>query len=272
VPIFVKDKADGLWKQGNNPTSKLLFVRIGQQWRSVGNTWLRQAGAWSATDYVGVPGAPTGLTVTSAANNFSTLSLAWTAPTSGAPVDHYVVRFYNQAGALLVDVAASGLSMTQNIAIDTYYQVEVFAVSAAGIWSVASNRVKYKIGHPQQTRQDPVYGWGSPYDAETTTVYASTTAVVGGTTYHGAYATDYNWSTYWAGGSRSSTTYFDALRVQAGSGYTRLYSVKVWPAVSGRFWLGLAYNGSWYGTGSYPTNVNLWFDANARLYFAHNYL
>lgn len=70
----------------------------------------------------------------------------WTAPTTGSPVDHYVVQYTNDGGATWIDVGVSVTAETYTfLNVFEYlvtYQVRVAGVDALGRqgpWSVPSD-------------------------------------------------------------------------------------------------------------------------------------
>jgi hypothetical protein len=152
--------------------------------------------------------------------------------------------------------------------------MEVIAVSAQGIESAPSNRVRYLIGHPQQTTQQPVYGWGPNYNTDIDLTFSSS---VMDAAHSGGYATDWpssGWnSTSWYSYGRLAPSNYEGLRVHPITATNRrIYMVQVYPTLASRFWLGLAQAGTWYGGFTQPQS-GVWINSAAQSYFGvHPYL
>ena len=81
----------------------------------------------------------------------------WTAPTTGSPVDHYVVQHSTDGGAwVTVDDNVTTLSFTLSAAYDVEHRIRVAGVDALGRqgpWSTASDPYTPSLGAPGQPGQ-----------------------------------------------------------------------------------------------------------------------
>ncbi|MBU0742170.1 fibronectin type III domain-containing protein [bacterium] len=85
------------------------------------------------------------------------LNYTWTAPTTGSPVDHYVVQHSEDGGAW---VTVQDTQMTNSYALTAVYDVEhrvrvagVDAEGRQGPWSIASEPYTPTLGAPGQPGQ-----------------------------------------------------------------------------------------------------------------------
>jgi hypothetical protein len=97
------------------------------------------------------------LAVGTAAQAQESVSYTWTAPTTGAPVDHYVVQHSEDGGAWVTvddDVPTNTYELTA--AFDVEHRIRVAGVDAQGRWgpwSVASEPYTPTLGAPGQPGQ-----------------------------------------------------------------------------------------------------------------------
>ena len=85
------------------------------------------------------------------------VSYTWTAPTTGSPVDHYVIQHSEDGGAwVTVEDAQSTNSYVLTAAYDAEHRIRVAGVDAQnrqGPWSVASDPYTPTQGAPGQPGQ-----------------------------------------------------------------------------------------------------------------------
>jgi hypothetical protein len=81
----------------------------------------------------------------------------WTAPTTGSPVDHYVVQHSQDGGTwVTIDENVPSNSYTLTAAYDVEHSIRVAGVDAEGRqgpWSVASEPYTPSLGAPGQPGQ-----------------------------------------------------------------------------------------------------------------------
>lgn len=111
------------------------WYRPGKIYRKIG---AYGSPAWQDTGYVGPPGAPTNLHVTSWGYN-APISVAWTRPTGVVPASQYHIEVCNEQGQPVWGWYTAATSFRTpdgyNLAEDTKYQIRVEALSASGATS-----------------------------------------------------------------------------------------------------------------------------------------
>jgi hypothetical protein len=274
-------KTGGVWSQANVPVSKLLWVRWNGSWVAAKGAFVKSGGSWIDTGITGLPLSPqlpTGQSalVTSAADNFTTVSLGYWGPTGGPAPTGFIARMYNSSGGLLVEINPStpGYSAgtaSFSVSINTSYIFRVYSVNAAGE-STGYLEARYAIGHPQQTRQDPVNGWQTEYDHGVEVTLASSQKsdhLSGGAA---DWKNDpYNcWLTTWMSEPRPAYWCMDALRFYPKAGpngdTTRLNGVRIWPSYGVQMFIGLwneYHPGGWLGSNTTPNDAAVWYNPTA---------
>lgn len=287
MPMY--GKQGGTWRLANSPASNQVFGKANGQWYAAKFIYGKMNGQWYNTGYLGRPDSPQlaggwGSIVTSAADNFSTVTLGYWGPSGGAPPSGYIARMYNSGMGLLAEILPSTPGYQAgyasfNVSQNTSYIFRVYSVNAAGE-SVGYLEARYAIGHVQQTRQDPVNGWQNEYDWGVDVTAASTQK----SDHLSGSAVDWKndpngcWGTFWMSEPRPAVWCMDGLRLYPRPGphpeNTRLNGVRFWQAYGGSMFIGLwsDYNpGGWFGSNNTPTDRGVWDNDDAYNTFAHPY-
>jgi hypothetical protein len=290
------------WYRANSPASKLLWAKWGGSWVSAKAAYVKTGGAWVDTSITGLPnapqlagtGQPNALTslIGSAADNFSTVYIAYWGPSSGPAPTGFIHRMYNSSYTLLQQIgpgdagyAAGGV--TFNVSPDTAYVFRVYSVNAAGE-SLGYLESRYAIGHTQLTHQQANYGWGADYNWATDCTFASS-QIASREAYK---AVDWKDNTdtcllptsHWQSANRGANWQMEGLRLYPRGGLdavnARLSKIKYWPCFGSNvligLWQGLPVGnpGGWKpGTEDYGRDdlASLWIDGTARSYLGHPY-
>lgn len=169
MPIHVRDAAT--WKQfpTTPPGTRLLWFRDQGVWKAPSYVWVRDAGVWKQeAEYVGKSTPATNLRITSASNDFSGISVAWDAPTSGAPPSRYQVVLEDSGGGWLQSPFVSAPTTTYrfgSVNQSTQYQVYVGVEETPGGAMLWTGPAKWYVGRAAYDIQDvPIYGWGQDWE------------------------------------------------------------------------------------------------------------
>jgi predicted phage tail protein len=172
-----------------------------------------------------VPGAPTSLTVT--VSNGTTVSMTWSAPTTGGTPTSYDVEFGTSSGASNVVVdSVTTTSHTRTGQPATYY-ARVRARNASGV-SAASNEVTFTLGTtlppvpgPPSNLQRTVSGstvtftWAAPTTGGAVTSYEVEIGTAPGTSNTGIFTTT---ALTYTNGTLPANTYYARVRARNAGG------------------------------------------------------
>jgi hypothetical protein len=115
-------------------------------------TGAKGTGSWTDSGYVGYPGMPA--TPTVKAWSYTSTTVKWTAPTSGAPVTGYDVQWLDVNNNVLntYAVGATTLEHTRAVSPSTKYRIQVRAKGLAGATAYTA-QLRISIGKDDVTVQ-----------------------------------------------------------------------------------------------------------------------
>lgn len=242
--MSLKIRRSGGWV---NIPDGALNVRHLTAWKNPRKVWIKKNGVWVDTGYVGKPNPPE--TPTLVVESYNSISVRSLVSASGVPATGLRIVLCNSSGTVLQSQdVASGVTATFNgLSIDTNYLFKAYGLNGA-VLSNASGEFHRRTGHPEQSYQQPNYGWvnntmKSPTQNNGTSEHE---ALV----HPGALAADGNLNSAWVSGPRDGSlhgVYWEGLRFQIPAGQ-RFNGVAVNLTTSNAahlVWLGIFQNNAW---------------------------